>query len=359
MKKILFIAPYRKDSAPSQRFRFEQYFQFLEQNGFECTLSSLIATQEEENLFYGQDTLKKVFVGVRMALRRLKDIIPTRKYDIIFIAREAFITGGTFFEHALKASGAKIIYDFDDAIWIDVVSDKNKAFAWLKGASKTKSIIRLADLVIAGNEYLATYARHYNKQVLIIPTTIDTEMYKPKYHLHADPIVIGWSGSRTTIDHFKTVLPVLIRLKEKYGERIGFKVIGDPNFIFEPLGIAGLPWIRERELEDLWSIDIGIMPLPDDEWTKGKCGLKGLQYMALEIPTVMSSVGVNMEIIQDGVNGFLASSTQEWVDKLSLLIDHDDLRISLGREGRRIVEQKFSVNSQKENYRSALTGILG
>jgi glycosyltransferase involved in cell wall biosynthesis len=280
----------------------------------------------------------------------LTDIIHKQDYDFIFIAREAFMTGTTFFERSFKKSRAKILYDFDDAIWIDVISKKNKSFAWLKNAGKTKKIIGLADMVIAGNDYLAHYARQFNSTVIILPTTIDINLYQPNYRLHAGPIVIGWSGSRTTIEHFKTAIPALIILKKKYAERISFRVIGDGDYRHEELGIIGLPWKRESELEDLWPIDIGIMPLPDNEWAKGKCGLKGLQYMALEIPTIMSPVGVNTEILQNGVNGFLASTTEQWVEKISLLIEDDKLRLLLGKEGRQTVERSFSVESQKQNY---------
>ncbi len=358
MNKILFIATHRIDSAPGQRFRFEQYFNFLEQNGFSCTLSSLIRTPKEHEIFYGNDVINKIRIGIAMGLRRLNDILHRQEYDIIFVAREAFVTGGVFFERALKKSNAKLVYDFDDAIWIDVISEKNRVFAWLKDGGKTKQIIGLADLVIAGNEYLAQYARPFNSHVVTIPTTINTDVYRPRYHLHDQPIVIGWSGSHTTIDHFRTALPALTLLKEKYGNRIKIRVIGDANFRHEQLSISGMPWRRECELEDLWPIDIGIMPLPDNEWTSGKCGLKGLQYMALEIPTVMSPVGVNSQILQEGVSGFFASSSAQWVEKISHLIEHDDLRLRIGKEGRKIVETRFSVNSQKENYLTNFENLL-
>jgi glycosyltransferase involved in cell wall biosynthesis len=185
-----------------------------------------------------------------------------------------------------------------------------------------------------------------------MPTTIDTELYIPSYNISSDPIVIGWSGSFTTIEHFSFAIPALKMLKEKYGSKIYIKVIGDGNYRNEELNIIGLPWIESTEVEDLQKIHIGIMPLPDTSWTWGKCGLKGLQYMALEIPTVMSAVGVNKEIIQDGVNGFLATSTDEWVDKISNLIEDGNLRVTLGKAGRKTVVEKFSVISQRDRYKA-------
>jgi glycosyltransferase involved in cell wall biosynthesis len=161
----------------------------------------------------------------------------------------------------------------------------------------------------------------------------------------------------TTIQHFDLMIPVLRRLREEYGVAVRFKVIGDGRYRDQELGIQGQDWSAETEVSDLSDIDIGVMPLPDDEWARGKCGLKGLQYMALGIPTIMSPVGVNTEIIDDGVNGFLAGDEDEWLTKLTSLIESAELREKLGREGRETVEQRYSVRSQRERYLSLLTGL--
>ena len=162
----------------------------------------------------------------------------------------------------------------------------------------------------------------------------------------------------TTIQHFDLMIPVLRRLRERYGDAVRFKVIGDGRYRDEELGIQGQAWSEQTEVSDLSDIDIGVMPLPDDEWARGKCGLKGLQYMALEIPTIMSQVGVNTEIIDDGVNGFLAGDEDEWLTKLTSLIESTELRGKLGSAGRETVEQRYSVRSQRERYLSLLTGLV-
>ena len=359
LKKILFIASHRKDRAPNQRFRFEQYISFFEKKGFQCIVSPLIATKDEDQLFYSPGNyLKKIPLGFRLGMRRVRDLWRASQFDIIFIVREAFFTGGTFFEQRLSRGKAKVIFDFDDAIWMNVISSNNRIFSWLKDGSKTKRIIARADLVFAGNDYLASYAHKHNKNVTIIPTTIDTDIYQPAYSASKNKIVIGWSGSVSTIEHFQFAVPALKLLKEKFGAKIEIKVIGDANFKNPELNIVGLPWRLETELEDLISIDIGIMPLPDDEWTWGKCGLKGLQYMALEIPTVMSPVGVNKEIIEDGVNGYLAGEVSEWVEKISRLIIDPSLRLHLGKNGRQTVINKYSVISQQQNYLDQFDALL-
>lgn len=350
MKRVLFVASHRKDRAPNQRFRFEQYFSYLEKHGFQCELSPLITAAEDKIFYSPGNYAPKTLIAIRAFLRRLRDTARRNQYDIIFIPREAFMTGSILFERWFKKSTAKIIFDFDDSIWIDVISENNKALAWLKDASKTSRIIEMADLVFAGNSFLATYARQFNSNVEIVPTTIDTDLYVPHYQPDKKPVVIGWSGSISTIEHFTHAIPALAEIKKRYGKQVAFKVVGNQNYRNEELEIHGLPWQHTTELDDLRSMDIGIMPLPDNEWAKGKCGLKGLQYMALGIPTIMSPVGVNTTIIQDGVNGFLADSTEAWVNKLAMLIEDSALRVKLGQAGRKTVEERYSVKSEREHY---------
>jgi glycosyltransferase involved in cell wall biosynthesis len=357
LKKILFIAAHRKNRAPNQRFRFEQYLEYLEKHGITCELSYLISASDDKIMYSPGNLLGKILIGLKAGFRRFKDVLNKNEYDYIFIVREAFMTGSTFFEKQFGKSRAKIIYDFDDSIWIDVVSENNKLLGWLKNADKTSQIIGMADLVMAGNKFLADYAERFNANVVIVPTTIDTDLYVPKYNADKKVLSIGWSGSLSTIEHFKYALPALEQLKKKYGNKIDFRVIGDANYKNPDLNIVGQAWNFSNEVADLNQFDIGIMPLPDTEWAWGKCGLKALQYMALEIPTVISPVGVNREIISDGVNGFLAASIDEWVGKLSLLIDDSELRIKVGQSGRKTVDDKYSVKSQQARYLELINSL--
>ncbi len=353
MKKVLFIAAHRPDRSPSQRFRFEQYINFLTDNNYTCVFSYLI-DEKSDKVFYSKGKyFGKLLIFIKSFFKRLADVYTASSCDIVFIQREAFMTGSVLFEKLFSLTKAKVIFDFDDSIWKQQETDAtaNKALLWLKRPSKTADIIRLSSLVFAGNEYLANYARNYNNKVVIVPTTIDTEEYKPKTIPASDNrVCIGWSGSITTIDHFQFALPALEKLKAKYKDKIYIKVIGDKDYKNEALEIQGIGWSKKDEISELQSFDIGIMPLPDDEWAKGKCGLKGLQYMALGIPTVMSPVGVNKDIIKDGEDGYLASSTEEWVSKISSLIDSTMLRQQMGEKGRRVVEEKYSVHANQTLY---------
>lgn len=359
MPKILFIAAHRPGRSPSQRFRFEQYLNYFREKGFDHELSYLLSARDDKAFYSSGHPFKKLLILLKSALKRWADARRAKQFDIIFIQREAFMTGQVFFEKMLKRSGRKVIFDFDDAIWLLDTSEANKRFEWLKDPGKTARIISLSDMVIAGNAYLADYARKFNSNVRIIPTTIDTDYHKRNgYEKKSDKICIGWTGSLTTIKHFEYAVPVLRRIMQRFGDKIAVKVIGDPSYRNEELGIQGVAWNPDTEIADLLEMDIGIMPLPDDEWAKGKCGLKGLQYMALEMPTIMSPVGVNSEIITDGVNGFLASTEDEWVEKLSALIGSAELRNRIGKAARQTVVEKYSVISQRDRYIECFNELL-
>jgi glycosyltransferase involved in cell wall biosynthesis len=350
-KKVLILCLHRPDRSPSQRFRFEQYLPYLEKNGYEFNFSYLLNEKEDKAFYQPGKYLQKARIVIKSILRRWNEVRNAKKYDLVFVQREAFMLGTAWFE---KAIGNKVpmIFDFDDSIWLHEVSKANKRFAFLKNAGKTAEIIRPASLVFAGNEFLADYARQFNSAVEIIPTTIDTTVYRPQRNGQKDRVCIGWSGSFSTVKHFRLAIPALQRLKEKYGDRIYFKIIGDANYYCEELQTQGVAWKMATEIKDLSEIDIGIMPLPDDEWAKGKCGLKGLQYMALGIPTLMSPVGVNKDIIEQGVNGYLVKEENEWIDILSELIEDAGRRREIGDKGRDTVEREYSVSAWQEHYLS-------
>jgi glycosyltransferase involved in cell wall biosynthesis len=349
-KKVLFICLHRTHRSPGQRFRFEQYLTYLNENGYDCRLSILL-NEKDDKAFYSKGKFsKKVLIYLKTLLTRTGDWFRMNRYDIIFIFRDALMTGSTFFEKRFARSKAKLIFDFDDAIWLQNVSEANKKLAFLKNSSKTATIIGLSDLIFAGNQFLADYAAQFNKNIVIVPTTIDTDIYVPQPRLSNGPVCIGWSGSFSTIQHFATAIPVLKEIKEKFGDAVKFKIIGDANYYCAELDTQGVAWKAATEIEDLCEIDIGIMPLPDDEWARGKCGLKGLQYMALGIPTLMSPVGVNSEIIRHGVNGYLPSANAEWVAAIAELIKDRELRNRIGKAGRQTVIDNYSVEVWKHKY---------
>jgi len=351
---------HRPDRSPGQRYRFEQYLEDLRGSGVQCTVSWLLS-EEDDRIFYGPgNVLRKASIVLRSIMRRRREIRQLEKYDAVFIFREALMTGQTFFEKAVARSKARMILDFDDAIWLPDTSANNRMFRFLKRPSKTRELCAMADLVITGNSYLADFAKAYNPNVTIIPTTIDLAQYHSSIsNYDRTPVVIGWTGSPTTIRHFRMAEAVLSRIRRKYGNALQFKVIGDATYRNDELGITGIRWSAEREVEELKGIDIGIMPLPDDDWSRGKCACKGLQYMALGIPAVMSAVGTNNDVICSGENGILVSDDEALFQALCTLIDSPELRRQYGQAGRKTVEERYSRQAWSARYVAALQGVLG
>jgi len=347
----LFIADHRPNRSPGQRFRCEQYFDVLQANGFACELSYVLNESDDRVFYRPGNLMRKAWIVAKSFVVRQRDWQRRKEFDAIYIFRNCVLTGSLFFEKKWAKSGIPVVFDFDDAIWLNDTSDANRYFSWLKRPEKVQFTIAASSLVLAGNEFLKRYAQRFNQRVMVFPSTIDTQRYRAatKRHGHAY-ITIGWSGSITTIKHFNSALEALLQIKSKYKTKVRFKVIGDPFYKNEALEIQGCAWSADTEPEDLADIDIGIMPLPDDEWTQGKCGLKGLQYMAMGIPTIMSPVGVNSEIICHGSNGFLASDTAQWVECLSQLVENADLRKRLGDAAYCTVDERFSKKAWAMTY---------
>lgn len=350
MPRILFVAAHRPDRSPSQRYRFEQFIPYWETHGWEVRQAWLIDEGDDAVFYAPGHMLRKGLLFARSWLRRLRHVDMAREADIVFVQREAFMTGSIRFEQAMRRTGARFIFDFDDAIWRLDVSEGNRRLRWLKDPGKTDRLIAMADLVIAGNRYLADHALPLNPRTVVIPTVVDTDRYLPVMRKHPDKVIIGWTGSLTSIAYLREALPMLRRLQQRFGGRIGFRIISDHRFTDPGLDVDGLVWNSATEAEDLAGIDIGIMPMPDNEWSKGKCGFKGLQYMGMGKAVVLAAVGVNTEIVQDGINGCLARDEAEWTDRLSKLIEDADLRLAMGRAARRTVEEKYSVIAWRDRY---------
>jgi glycosyltransferase involved in cell wall biosynthesis len=247
-------------------------------------------------------------------------------------------------ERLLRRTGIPLVYDFDDAIWLTDTSDSNRHWSGLKCSRKTAELCRIASAVVVGNETLGEYARRYNENVWVIPSTVDTEKYSPREHSRSEqPTVIGWSGSQTTARHLGALAEALRRVAAL--SCVELRVMG-AAFELPGVQVSLRRWSPESEAEHLRSFDIGVMPLPDDAWSRGKCGMKALLYMAVGVPVVASPVGVSTEIIQDGVNGILAATEDDWVEKLIELIDNVQLRRRLGAAGRATVEARYSLHAQ-------------
>lgn len=357
MTKILFLVPYPLKESPSQRFRFEQYFAALKKQGYSYMVQSFFDSTEWL-LFYSEGRYVRKLLALLFGYgKRFMILFQVPFFDYIFIHREVTPVGPPTVEWIIAhVFRKKIIYDFDDSIWLTDKVNESAIGKLLRWRSKTASICRWAYKVSCGNAYLAAYAMQFNANTILNPTTIDTTLLHnrdlyPSAEKETERITIGWTGSHSTLKYLNLIEEPLQKIEERF-PRVRFLVIADRKPTLALKNLEFCHWAVETEVNDLLKIDIGIMPLPDDMWAKGKCGFKALQYMALEIPCVITPVGVNTEIIKPGINGLLAATPAEWVEHLSQLIVNRELGKEFGRKGRETVEQRYSVASNESTFLS-------
>ena len=350
MKRIAFIVQLPKKVSPGQRFRFEIYEPILAANGFQVDTYSFFDIKTYNILYKKGKVFVKALGLLRGIFNRVVLLFKIRSYDYIFLQREFTPLGPPVFEWiVVKILRCKIVYDFDDAIWIPDRIAEHAFTRWMKCRWKIEYICKWAYKISVGNIYLAEFAKQFNSNVFVIPTCVDTEVHHNKLKVHQDGIpVIGWTGSHSTLKYLEIILPVITKLNKE--SSFIFQVISNqpPEFSFSNLRF--IQWKEDSEIEDLLQIDIGIMPLPDDEWSEGKCGFKLIQYLSLGIPAVASPVGVNKIIMEDGTNGFLCGNANEWKIAIQKLLSDSSLRQTMGMAGRKKIEQQYSISSQKEKF---------
>lgn len=311
--RILFLVP-RLDKA-STRYRVLQYLPFLEAAGSTCTVRPLSRAPRQ----WG------------MLLREV------RRADVVVVQKKLF---SRFEILLLRRLARRLVYDFDDAVMYKdaAASDRQQR----RQRRRFEITVARADLVIAGNRYLRQEALTANPRVELLPTPLDLERYRLRPPMADNGVVLGWIGSRGTLKYLQQLTPVL----EEVGRRfpgVRLKIVADAFFDLRALPVEKKPWSEAEEIADLHSFDIGLMPLADDVWTRGKCGFKLLQCMAVGLPVVCSPVGINAEIVSDGVEGFWATDQTEWVQRLGELIADAGLRAAMGERARRKVESGYSL----------------
>lgn len=350
---ILFLIPYPPGTAGSQRFRFEQYYAYLEQGGFRWKVQSFLDERAWSILYKPGFLIKKSLGILRGFLRRFFILFQLSKFDFVFIHREASPVGPPVFEFLIaKVFRKKIIFDFDDAVWLPNTSEFNPFIARFKFHGKTASICRWSWKVSAGNDFLADYARKYCENVVVNPTTIDTENLhnrsKNQMEMQDNKPVVGWTGTHTTLRFIEDLVPLL----KKVYQISPFKliVIANKNPKIDFPDFEYIEWSKQSEIDDLMRFNVGLMPLTVDPWAEGKCGFKALQYMSLGIPAIASPVGVNEKIIDNQLNGFLCTNDNEWIHAIQTLIRETETRVKFGKEARQKIERTFSVKSNADNF---------
>jgi len=338
--KVLYLTKYSRKGA-SSRLRSYQYFPFLEAEGISVIVKPLFDDAYLEKLYSGKKPIAEI---LKAYIKRFFVLFTVFGYDKIVIEKEIFPYLPSWTERILSFLGVKYIVDYDDAIFHNYDLNPNK---WIRFFLKDKIdlVMRSAQMVIAGNEYLAERAKKSGaKNVIVIPTVIDIERYHHKQIFRQDKTVIGWIGSPSTFKYVKTLFPVFEKLAKQYP--IEIQIVGAKEAVSVSFPIQFLDWTEHSEVNSISAFDIGIMPLEDSPWEKGKCSYKLIQYMACGIPVVASPVGMNVEVVSEGHNGFLAKDVADWFNALEELSNGKDKCRTFGSSGRQLIERRFTVQSQ-------------
>ena len=302
------------------RYRFPQFIPYLVENGIEVDLKRVASSP----------------------LKFWEMLNSLKEADIVVILRKLM---SPWKQRLIRRFAKKIVFEYDDSIMY-------RSSRWENQYSRTrrarfKDMVTACDLIVAGNQFLKEEALKYvdEDKILIIPTVVDIERYAPKtYDLRNHDVVLGWLGSRGTLYYLKKLVPVLTEIGKRFPV-VQLKIVCNDFLAVPNMEVINKEWSEEDEVADLQSFDIGLGPLTDDVWTRGKCGLKLVQYLAVGVPVVCSPVGANKEIVADGKVGLWARDDKEWIERLSLLITNPDFRQKMGELGRERIEQKYSLQA--------------
>ncbi len=329
--KIIFLT---HASDQGHRFRVEQYFPYLRDHGVEPRWQPFPGSRRKRFAIYRE--------------------LPF--FDVISIQRRLV---SPFEFYWIRKKSSKILFDLDDAVMYRSSSSPHpRSFSrWLK----FRWMVKGSDVVTVGNQFLKNQVLKVDrgKKVFVIPTSIDTDLYprKKKVPDHGE-ITLGWIGTKGNLKYLRTLEPVFETIGQRFST-VKLKIVSNDFYDSPHLPVIKKLWKLEDENEDLISFDIGLMPLYDDLWSRGKCGLKIIQYLGVGVPVVCTPVGINSDIVQDGENGFWAASRQEWVDRLSTLILDRGLRSQMGLKGIETVEREYSLTVTSEKFFQVLQDLVG
>ena len=355
-KKILVVCPHPEGYVPGQRLKFEQYFEHWRNNGFDVEVSSFMSEHMQQIVYKKGHLPGKMAGTLRGYFTRLKNVFIIRKFDIVYIFLWVTPFGPPIAEWLFCKLSHKVIYDIDDLVYKSSASPNNKFIKFLKSSSKVDFLMRHANHVLVSTDKLMEYTQKFTRNVSLIPATIDMRKYKGDNKNTVDDIVtIGWSGSHTTSKYLHLLDNVLKTLSKKHHVRI--MVMGDKNFAVPGLDVELVEWTAEKEAYNLMQFDIGLHPIPDEEWVYGKSGGKLVQYMAAGIPIVASAIGPNFKAVENGYNGFLVTTNEEWINRLELLIVDKKLREQMGNNSKSYAIKNYSTEANSDKYLAVLNSV--
>lgn len=357
-RRMLVLCPFPQDVAAGQRLKYEQYFDDWRALGWQIDVSSFM-DMGLWKVAYESGQLRRKVVGVlRGHWRRLRDLTRVRRYDLVYVFMWVTPLGSSVMERTVRKLARCLVYDVEDNVVLGQELPKgynpNAIIARLKGPGKTAFLIRTADHVIASSPFLRDFClqKHGARACTYISSSVDTARFLPRGIATAEKVTIGWTGTYSSRVYLDSLRSVFQRLAQRVEYRL--RVIGNFDYDLPGVDLEVIRWTKEREVQDLQGLDIGVYPLPRDEWVMGKSGLKAIQYMAFGLPTVASDAGVTPMIIRHGENGLLVRTDDEWVAALERLVREPTLRSKLGEAAREDAVAKYSTAAISTQYRGVL-----
>lgn len=338
--KVLLLGRYTRKGA-STRLRFLQYMPYLQSNGVTVHQAPLLDDEYLDALYTGRGR-SPTRLGMAY-LKRLFRLLSARKYDLLWIEKEVFPRLPATAERMMARSGVRYVVDYDDAIFHDYDLNASRFMRWAM-SNKIDYVMNRSYLVVAGSKYLAARAEAAGaRRTELLPTVVDLNRYRidPRNDDEKD-FKIGWIGTPVTARYLSTIAASLSAVCSAKAAKL--VLVGAGRNPLPKLYAEVRPWTEHGEVAEISRFDVGVMPLPDEPWAWGKCGYKLIQYMAAGKPVVASPVGANLDIVEHGRNGFLASSEAEWSAALQALAASSELREQMGRAGRKIVEERYTLS---------------
>ncbi len=361
--KVLALATYPVEAAAT-RYRLQQFVAPLAERGIDLTVDSFLDSQLFTRLYQQKGVAVTALKLFAATVRRLFTVAAARKAKVVLVQREAMMYGPPVIEWIVtQVIRRPMVLDLDDATYVSYTSPTYgslvKALKWFR---KTDDLIRWASLVSCGNRAIAEYVSARGARTQIIPTVVDTEIFRPVVRSAAGgPVVLGWIGTHSTFPYLRSIFGVLERLAKTYDFRLKVVGAGQDEVVVANVQVETLPWKMDREVEDFQSIDIGLYPIDaslySGKWASGKSGFKAIQYMAVGIPYVATAVGASAELGEPGTTHFFASSEGEWYEALEKLISHPELRAAMGAAGRHHVVANYSLPAQADKLAAVLHSV--
>lgn len=354
-KRIFVMCPFPQNVAAGQRLKYEQYFDHWRENGYQITVSSFMDVDLWEVVYTPGNYAAKVFGTLRGYFRRIRDIFRLHRFDVIYLFMWATPIGTSFFERLVRALSKRLIYDIEDNVLMERSNYLNPFIKIFKGSGKTEYLIKTADHIITSSPFLNNYCLGLNrkKACTYISSSVDTDRFLPvNLYTNNRKVTIGWTGTFSSKIYLDLLRNVFLELRKRCDFRL--RIIGNFQYELPGIDMEVIQWTKEREIEDLQGIDIGVYPLVQDDWVLGKSGLKAIQYMAFGLPTVATNVGTTPMIIRHMQDGWLVKTDAEWVKALEILVKNPDLRRKLGEAARKSILERYSTHVIKSIYISII-----